>query len=62
MVVPPDDADALVFAMQQLSENPGMARQFGFAARQRFENLFTARQVAEAYSAQYDALLVKSQR
>ena len=62
LVVPPGDADALVFAMEQLSANPDMARQFGSAARRRFESLFTARQVAEAYSAQYDALLVKSQR
>lgn len=43
--------------MRKLSAEPEVAARFGQAARQRFESLFTARQMASSYAAQYEALL-----
>jgi rhamnosyl/mannosyltransferase len=51
-VVPPEDAQRLRAAMQDLLERPEAARDMGRAARARFEQLFTA----EAMAARYDAL------
>lgn len=59
-VVPPNDPVSLASAMQRLSRSPDMAAQMGCAARRRFESMFTARQMAASYAAQYDALLARS--
>jgi rhamnosyl/mannosyltransferase len=48
-VVPPENPAALRQAMQTLIENDALAQRMGNAAKQRFEHIFTARKMAEAY-------------
>jgi glycosyltransferase involved in cell wall biosynthesis len=55
--VPPEDPAALRAAMQQLLDSPEQAAAMGRAARQRFENLFTASHMARSYQAAYRELL-----
>jgi glycosyltransferase involved in cell wall biosynthesis len=57
LVVLPNDSASLTSAMQRLNAEPDIAAQFGRAARQRFENLFTMRQMAASYADQYNTLL-----
>jgi len=52
-VVPPEDPAALRAAMQRLLDNPQQAQAMGRAARERFEQMFTARRMAQAYRAAY---------
>lgn len=47
--VPPDDPQALAQAMQRLVADPAGAARMGLAARMRYEDLFTARRMAQAY-------------
>jgi rhamnosyl/mannosyltransferase len=49
LVIPPDDADALADAMRTLANNPDAARQYGRNARDRFEAILTADQMAQSY-------------
>ena len=56
-VVPPRDAPALAQAMQQLWDDPAQAHAMGAAAQQRFENVFTASAMANAYAELYRSLL-----
>jgi rhamnosyl/mannosyltransferase len=51
--VPPEDAAALRTAMHKLQDNPAQAAHMGAAARARFEQLFTARRMAQAYHDAY---------
>ena len=51
--VPPEDPVALREAMQRLLREPDQAAAMGAAARQRFERLFTAREMAAAYESAY---------
>ena len=53
----PEDADALRSAMQVLVDDRLQASAMGAAARRRFEQLFTARQMAQAYHDLYQRLL-----
>ncbi len=57
LVVPPRDAPALAQAMQQLWDDPAQAQAMGAAAQQRFENVFTASAMANAYAELYRSLL-----
>jgi O-antigen biosynthesis rhamnosyltransferase len=60
--VPPGDAEALRAAMLKLLQRPDQAQAMGAAARDRFEHLFTARQMAVAYQSAYRELLAKAPR
>lgn len=53
LVVAPEDPDALAAAMNRLLADPAMAAAFGNAARRRYQDLFTADQMARAYAALY---------
>ncbi len=53
LVVPPDDPAALAGAMNRLLQDEGLARRFGAAARQRYEDLFSAEALGSAYAALY---------
>jgi rhamnosyl/mannosyltransferase len=57
--VPPSDPLALRDAMAQLWSQPDTAKQMGEAARQRYEVLFQAGQMAECYTALYRQLQLK---
>ncbi|WP_286750989.1 glycosyltransferase family 4 protein [Pseudomonas sp. UBA2522] len=57
LVVPPRDAPALAQAMQQLWDDSAQAQAMGAAAQQRFENVFTASAMANAYAELYRSLL-----
>lgn len=58
-VVPPDDPAALRGAMQRLLDDPLQAQALGAQARQRFERLFTAERMADAYLALYRDVSLK---
>jgi len=57
IVVPPADPAALRAAMRRLQDDPALAAQMGARARARFESLFTAQQMGEAYLALYRKVL-----
>ncbi|NIX94442.1 glycosyltransferase [Pseudomonas fulva] len=57
LVVPPRDAPALAQAMQRLWDDPAQAQAMGAAAQQRFEHVFTASAMANAYAELYRSLL-----
>jgi glycosyltransferase involved in cell wall biosynthesis len=54
--VPPENAPALRGAMEALQDEPYRALEMGAAARRRFEELFTARRMAQAYHELYREL------
>ena len=56
LVVPPNDPSSLARAMNEIIDFPEMAAQFGRAARQRFEAMFTATEMGKSYRAMYDTL------
>ncbi|QNA97769.1 glycosyltransferase family 4 protein [Massilia sp. Se16.2.3] len=56
LVVPPADAAALRTAMRTLWENPQLARDMGRGATARFDEVFTAQQMAASYTALYREL------
>jgi len=60
--VPPQDPQALRDALHKLHDQPEMALSMGAAARERFEALFTARQMARAYHAAYQDVLAAATR
>jgi glycosyltransferase involved in cell wall biosynthesis len=60
-VVPANDPAALFQAMTRLHDNQSLAHSLGQAARQRFEEVFTANQMAESYLKLYKRLLANSQ-
>ena len=53
LVIPPRDVGALVEAMNRLSDNEELCKQFGAAARQRFEELFSVDVMARKYVEKY---------
>jgi rhamnosyl/mannosyltransferase len=55
-VVPPEDADALRQAMETFRADEALAQRMGRAARERFEKLFTAREMARCYRDLYAEL------
>jgi O-antigen biosynthesis rhamnosyltransferase len=58
--VPPQDADALRDALHNLLDRPDLALAMGAAARQRFEALFTAQRMAQAYQQVYHEVIARS--
>ena len=56
LAIAPADPVALAEAMVSLAKNAERCRQMGLAARARYERLFTARQMGEAYAALYHKL------
>ena len=52
-VVPPEEPAALRAAMQRFAREPALAQTMGAAARRRFEEHITAREMARAYRALY---------
>ena len=57
IVTPPEDVAALAEAMRTLAAQPEQAEALGRAARQRYETLFRAEAMAEAYLEVYRELL-----
>jgi rhamnosyl/mannosyltransferase len=55
-VVPPEDPSALRAAMERFAQDTALAEAMGAAARQRFEERFTALQMARSYHALYREL------
>lgn len=53
LVIPPADIAALARAMMSLSSSPEMASRMGVAARERFEQSFTAEKMGDALDALY---------
>ncbi len=59
LVVPPNNPAALRAAMQQFERDKPQAEQMGLRARERFESLFTAQQMAHSYVDLYKRVLDK---
>jgi rhamnosyl/mannosyltransferase len=59
-VVPPQDPQALRQALVKLQQNPQLVKQFGQAARQRYEDLFTIETFVKQYQHIYDRLIHKA--
>lgn len=57
LVVPPDDPGALREAMERLYRTPELAAKMGARARARFEKMFTADRMSEAYVDLYRKVL-----
>lgn len=57
LVVPPADAGALRTAMNCLWQSPHLAVQYGQAARERYLQVFTAKQMGAAYKKLYASVL-----
>jgi glycosyltransferase involved in cell wall biosynthesis len=57
MVVPPNDPAALRNAMQAIESNNQLAEEMGRRARERFDALFTAKQMAQSYVDLYRQVL-----
>ncbi|WP_369790610.1 glycosyltransferase family 4 protein [Rouxiella sp. WC2420] len=60
LVVPPEDPLALRLAMDRIWSNPEQTCQFGIAANERFEQLFTAEKMVEQYTKIYEKLISKA--
>ncbi|MDU4433890.1 MAG: glycosyltransferase family 4 protein [Pluralibacter gergoviae] len=58
-VIPPDDSQALADAMTELWNNDETASRYGENSRRRFEEMFTAGHMIDAYANLYAALLEK---
>ncbi|KOR00564.1 glycosyltransferase family 4 protein [Pluralibacter gergoviae] len=58
-VIPPDDSQALADAMAELWNNDETASRYGENSRRRFEEMFTAGHMIDAYANLYAALLEK---
>ena len=59
LVVPPEDSSALAKAMNVLIADGDLCRQFGAAARQRYEQLFSGEALGRSYAALYREVLEK---
>lgn len=57
LVVPPNNASALAAAMDRLWNDDRLVHEMGQAARERFDNLFTASRMASAYGDLYRRIL-----
>ncbi|WP_312062024.1 glycosyltransferase family 4 protein [Pantoea septica] len=57
LVVPPSDPQALRQAMDKIWNNPELAREYGRAAHERFNQLFTAEKMVKSYTLLYKSLL-----
>lgn len=56
-VVTPEDPQSLALAMNRLLEDDDLANRFGFAARQRYERLFSGPSLGRAYAQLYRDVL-----
>lgn len=59
LVIPPSDPSALRKAMVKLWGNPRLAEQFGNKAYERYEEMFTSKQMVEEYTKIYRSLLAR---
>lgn len=59
LTIAPADADQLAQAMSTLWQAPEQTRQMGINARSRYEELFTAQKMGQAYHALYSELLAE---
>jgi glycosyltransferase involved in cell wall biosynthesis len=59
IVVPPADVSALASALVRLQRDAEAARQFGIAARRRYEALFSGEALGSAYEAIYGEVLAR---
>lgn len=59
LVVPPSDPQAFGAAMRTLWDNPALARKMGERAEARYQQLFTAEQMASNYHALYRELVAR---
>ncbi|CAI0863214.1 glycosyltransferase family 4 protein [Serratia ficaria] len=59
LVIPPSDPSALRKAMDKLWGNPRLAEQFGNKAYERYEEMFTSKQMVEEYTKIYRSLLAR---
>jgi glycosyltransferase involved in cell wall biosynthesis len=62
LVVPANDPPALRAAMHRLEQDCTLASEMGRKARERFETMFTARQMAQSYAALYERVLQRENR
>lgn len=62
LVVPPSNPVALREAMHRLWKNPAMAQQFGNAAYDRYQELFTAVGMAKKFDDLYQRIATKNQQ
>jgi O-antigen biosynthesis rhamnosyltransferase len=62
LVVPANDPPALRAAMHRLEQDRVLASEMGRKARERFETMFTARQMAQSYAALYERVLQRENR
>jgi len=62
LVVPPSDPLALRAAMLRLADDAGLRKRMGAAARQRFEQRFTATEMGMEYAGLYSSLLTGSRK
>ena len=60
LVIPPNDSHSLRCAMDVLSTDQELAQRLGAGARQRFDSLFTAKEMCEKYYAIYRELVGES--
>lgn len=58
LVIPPVNSEALSRAMKSLFENPDKAQEYGRNARERFDALFTAKEMNNAYFELYKSLML----
>ena len=56
LIVPPDDAEALADAMEQLARDPELRRQMGRAARKRILDGYTEQHIMDAVLKIYSGL------
>jgi glycosyltransferase involved in cell wall biosynthesis len=57
-VVSPETPDALAYAMNALADDPLLAETYGHAARSRYDALFSANALGQAYSSLYHEILL----
>lgn len=57
LVIPPNDANALRLALEDLWQNPEKAAKMGAKARQRYRDIFTAERMGKSYAELYKSLL-----
>jgi colanic acid/amylovoran biosynthesis glycosyltransferase len=62
ILIPNEDRDALVAAMQRMVEQPDLRVQMGQAARCRAVERFDIRQTVRAYEALYEEILQRKRR
>jgi len=62
LLVPPDDAEALAGAIEQLAADPELRARFGRAGRQLVEDTFSSEQIGRDVVALYDQLLRQTPR